>query len=197
MDSASGGVTITGRAGVSQVSLQRSLAYRGAAPSGVTYHVDNGELVLNGCGQDCSVDYTLTVPANLPVSGSIHSGAITLSGMGSVDVSTDSGQVSMDTIAGPVKVETASGKIQGQGIKGDHIQAKTSNGGIDLTLATAQDVRAETHNGAIDLAVPASSYHVTAETHSGDKNVDVPNTPTGQYHLDLRTSNGHIAVKSA
>ncbi|MEV4127932.1 DUF4097 family beta strand repeat-containing protein [Nocardia sp. NPDC049707] len=197
LDMDAGGVTVEGRADAGPVALKRNFSYHGAKPSDVTYRVDNGQLVLGGCGQDCAVTYTLTVPANLPVSGTTTTGVITLSNVGSVDVSTHDGQVRLDTVAGPVKVETTNGRIQGQAINGSKVEAKTSNGSIDLTLAAAQDVRAETTNGSIDLVVPNGSYQVSAETTNGRKNVDVPSTPAGRYHLDMRTSNGQITVKSA
>lgn len=197
LDSNSGRVTITGKQGVSQVSLQRTVSYSGSAPAGTTYHVQNGQLVLSGCGQYCTVDYTLTVPANLPVSGSTTTGRTTLSGLGSVGVSTHSGEVDMDTIAGPVTVRTTNGRIQGRAIKGDHLDAAASNGESNLTLATAQDVHAQTSNGAITLFTPPGSYQVTAETTNGHKDIEVPNTGSGQHRLDLHTDNGHITVKPA
>jgi hypothetical protein len=195
LDSDSGGVTITGKEGVTQVSLQRTVSYSGNAPSGTTYHVENGQLVLNGCGQHCTVDYTLTVPAKLPVSGSTTTGRITLSDMGSVDVSTHSGQINMDTIEGPVKAQTTNGRIQGQGIKGDSFDAETSNGEVNVTFATPQNVHAQTSNGAINLFVPSGAYNVITESHNGHKDIQVTNSPTAQYKLDLHTSNGHITVK--
>ncbi|RJO73350.1 hypothetical protein D5S18_19075 [Nocardia panacis] len=197
LDMEAGGVNVEGRADAGPVALKRNFSYHGAKPSDVTYRVENGQLVLGGCGTDCAVTYTLTVPVNLPVSGSTTTGAITLSRVGSVDVSTHDGHVQLDNVAGPVKAETSNGRIQGQAINGSKVEAKTSNGSIDLTLAVAQDVRATTSNGSVTLAVPNGNYQVSAETTNGRKNIDVPNTPAGQYHLDIRTSNGQITVKPA
>ena len=41
---------------------------------------------------------------------------------------------------------------------------------------------------------PGERWHRTS---NGDRDISVPNAPSGQYHLDLTTSNGDITAKSA
>ncbi|MEU7134369.1 DUF4097 family beta strand repeat-containing protein [Streptomyces sp. NPDC046261] len=197
LDSRSGGITLRGQDGAGQVSLQRKVDYKGDKPGGKTYRVEDGVLVLGGCGKDCSVNYTVDLPAGLPVTGKTSSGRITLSRVGAVTVGTSSGAVNLDDVAGAVDVHTTNGRITGTGLKGDGIKARTSNGKINLTPAKAQDVRAKTSNGAITLTVPDGRYKVTAKTNNGSKDIGVSNDPNGQYQLDLTTSNGAITVKSA
>ncbi|MFG3052740.1 DUF4097 domain-containing protein [Kitasatospora sp. NPDC048239] len=196
LDSSSGGVTINGREGAGRISVHRSIDYQDDRP-GTTTRVENGVLVLGGCGQHCSVNYTLEVPAGLPVDGQTSSGAVSLTRVGPVKVTTHSGGITLDGVAGPVEVQTTNGAIRGTGLNGDRIQAQTSNGQIDLTPAKAQDVRAKTSNGAISLTVPAATYKVAAQTSNGRKEIGVTNDPAGRYQLDLTTSNGRITVKNA
>jgi DUF4097 and DUF4098 domain-containing protein YvlB len=58
------------------------------------------------------------------------------------------------------------------------------------------NIQAEASNGGVTLTVPRGDYRVTAESSNGEKNIDVPDGPSGQYVLALKTSNGDIAVKN-
>ncbi|MGW7362909.1 DUF4097 family beta strand repeat-containing protein [Streptomyces sp. NPDC054841] len=196
LDSSSGGVTLRGAKNAGKVSLHRSVDYKGDKPEGATHRVEDGVLVLGGCGKDCSVNYTVDLPAGLPVSGETSSGAVSLSQVGKVEVTTSSGRIELDGVAGSVDVETSNGRITGTGLQGTGIRAKTSNGGITLTPAKPQDVRAETSNGEIDVTVPSARYKVTVNSNNGDKNIHVDNDPAGQYQVDLTTSNGDITLNS-
>ncbi|MDQ2699431.1 MAG: DUF4097 family beta strand repeat-containing protein, partial [Actinomycetota bacterium] len=80
-------------------------------------------------------------------------------------------------------------------LNGDGIRVRTSNGGIELEIATAQDVEARTSNGSIELTVPSDTYRVTADTSNGRTDIGVANDSNGRFTLDLHTSNGSITVE--
>ncbi len=136
-------------------------------------------VILGGCGGRCSVNYTVDVPAGVPVSGEVSSGSIHL------------------TRVGAVKVKTSNGRITGQDITGTRIQAQTTNGAINLTPATPLDVQASTSNGAITLTLPKADYQVMADTNNGDKTIGVSDDPSGKFRLELKSSNGDITVKNS
>ncbi|GAA0467448.1 DUF4097 family beta strand repeat-containing protein [Streptomyces olivaceiscleroticus] len=194
LDSRAGAVELHGKQGATRVAVHREVSYRGDRPRGASHRVENGVLVLGGCGDRCSVKYTVDLPAGLPVSGATSAGAIRLERVGRVRVRTDSGAVELAGVSGAVDVRTSNGRIQGRGLAGGPITARTTNGGIDLTPERPQDVRAETSNGAITLTVPAARYDVSARTSNGDKRIGVSADPGGRYRLDLTTSNGSITV---
>ncbi|MEU9122505.1 DUF4097 family beta strand repeat-containing protein [Streptomyces sp. NPDC048506] len=197
LDGDSGSVTIRGGKAGGTVSVHRSVTYQGDRPEGATQRVEDGVLMLGGCGEKCSVNYTVEVPAGLPVSGNTSNGAVDLTAVGTVNVTTSSGAIELNDIAGAVDVHTSNGQIRGRGLSGSHITAETSNGEIDLTPATAQSVRAETTNGSITVKVPKGHYRISTRTSNGDKNISVANDPAGRYRLDLTTSNGDITATSA
>ncbi|WP_205718245.1 DUF4097 family beta strand repeat-containing protein [Actinomadura sp. WMMA1423] len=190
-DIGSGGVTLHG--GASKTSLHRTLKYRGDKPAGPTHRIENGVLMLRGCGSRCSVNYTLELPAGLPVSGSTSNGSIALSKVGAVDVTTHSGSVQLDGVAGPVKARTSNGKIRGSGIKGG-VEAETSNGSITLAPGSPQNVRAKTSNGDITLTMPQGHYRVSANSSNGDRKLGIQDDSSARYLLDLSTSNGDITT---
>ncbi|MFI2368429.1 DUF4097 family beta strand repeat-containing protein [Streptomyces sp. NPDC018833] len=197
LENGSGGVTVNGTEGNGRMSLHRKVEYKGDKPQGTTHRIEDGVLVLGGCGSRCSVTYTVDVPANVPVTGTVSSGAVSLAEVGAVKVTTSSGRIEMNGVSGPVEVRTSNGRITGQDIEGRRIQAETSNGAIDLSAVTPQNVQAKTSNGDITLTVPDAGYKVTTQSNNGDKNIDVTNDPSGEYQLDLTTSNGDIAVKNS
>ncbi|MFD4661715.1 DUF4097 domain-containing protein [Kitasatospora sp. NPDC058444] len=196
LDTTSGGVTVRGRSGLDHASVHRSVSY-GSDKPGATSRVENGVLVLGGCGRNCSVTYTVDVPAGLPISGQTSSGAVRLSRVGSVQVSTHSGAVELDGVEGGAEVRTTNGAVTGRGLNGDRILAETHNGAIDITSTKPQDVSASTSNGAITLVVPAATYKVSAKSDNGHQDIGVPDDPSGRYRLTLSTSNGRISVKQA
>lgn len=195
LDDPTGGVELRSRQTVTDVTVHRRIEVDGDKPK-ATHRVEDGVLVLRGCGPDCEVNYTVDLPPRVSVSGRSSSGGVTLSGVGAVDVRTSSGAVALDDVDGPVDVRTENGRINGRGLKGERVRAQTSNGAIDLSLATPQDVRARASNGAISLTVPDGRYRVSAETSNGSRRIGVRDDPSGDHTLDLSTGNGRITVKS-
>ncbi|MFL9680690.1 DUF4097 family beta strand repeat-containing protein [Streptomyces sp. KL110A] len=197
LENGSGGVTVNGREGRGKLSLRREVEYRGDKPQGATHRIENGVLILGGCGSRCSVNYTVDVPVGVPVSGEVSSGGIHLIKVGAVKVTTGSGRIEMNGVSGAVEVKTSNGRITGQDIKGTRIQAQTTNGEINLTPAAPLDVQASTSNGAITLTLPKADYQVMADTNNGDKTIGVSDDPSGKFRLDLKSSNGDITVKNS
>lgn len=194
LDDTDGGVTVRGVEGATGIALERTIRYRGDRTFEETHSVDGDTLVLGGCGRNCSVAYTLEVPAGLDVSGTTENGEIDLTLVHDVDVETSNGRVTLDGVTGTIRVATSNGRIEGSGLGGEGVEASTSNGAIELALDVAQDVEARTSNGSIDLTVPDGSYQVNAETSNGGIDVTIPDDPDGEHTLDLSTSNGSVTV---
>ncbi|MER5361008.1 DUF4097 family beta strand repeat-containing protein [Streptomyces sp. NPDC002785] len=195
LDLGSGRVNLRGVAKTTEVSLHRSVRYRGDKPEGASHRVENDVLVLSGCGSQCSVSYTVEMPESLPVNGGTSSGSVVLARVGPVNVTTHSGRIELDGVTGPADVHTSNGRIEGRGLAGP-IRAKTSNGRIELTPVNPQDVRARTSNGAIVVTAPTGRYTVAASTHHGHKDIGIANDPAGDHKIDLATTNGSITVKN-
>ncbi|MFF2011800.1 DUF4097 domain-containing protein [Streptomyces sp. NPDC058195] len=196
LDNKSGGVTVNGTEGGGKPSLRREITYRGERPTGATHRIENGVLVLGGCGSGCSVRYTVDVPAGTPVSGKVSNGSIHLSGVGAVKVTTGSGRIEMNGVTGTVEAENTNGKITGENIRGARIRARSTNGAITLTSVTAADVQATTTNGDVTLTVPKADYDVTASTVNGDRTIDVAHSPSAAHRLGLRSTNGDVTVRN-
>lgn len=196
IENKSGGITVNGTEGGGRLSLKRKVTYRDERPTGATHRIENGVLILGGCGSGCSVNYTVDVPAGIPVSGQVTNGSIHLSKVGAVKVTTGSGRIEMDGVTGTVEAENINGRITGKNIDGPSIRARSTNGKITLTSAKAADVQASTTNGDITLTVPKGDYDVTASTVNGDRTIDVSNSPSGTHRIGMRSTNGDVTVRN-
>jgi hypothetical protein len=194
LDDPRGSVTVIGDDDATEVSISRTLRYRGERPEGETHEVDGDVLVLSGCGRRCSVEYTIEVPARVDVRGSTANGRIELSAVGEVEVQTSNGRIELEDVTGSVDAETSNGRVIGRDLNGDGVRVTTSNGAIELELGEPQDVEARSTNGAITLEVPQDSYQVSTQTSNGSTDIDLPNDADGRFSLDLRTTNGSITV---
>ncbi|MFI9810127.1 DUF4097 family beta strand repeat-containing protein [Streptomyces sp. NPDC052301] len=197
LDSGNGGVKVTASADASTISVHRKVNYRGDKPSGTSFHVENGVLMLSGCGRDCGVDYVVKVPAGLPVTGGTSNGDLALTDVGAVDVHTTNGEIAVNNASGPVKLRTSNGDVDVEGVEGDGIDTRTSNGEVTIQVATPQDIEAHTTSGGLTVTAPAARYRISASDAHGDKKVAFKNDPSGKYRLDLSTTNGDLTVKAA
>ena len=210
----SGDVTITTGTGT-ETSIHTVVRYRGDRPDADTHRVDGDSLILDtDCGRHCSVQYRITMPAGVTVTGRLGSGDIDLTGVtradvgsgsgditiddvdGSVTADTGSGEVEVREVTGAVTAETGSGDIHASGIAGD-VDAETGSGQLDVRLAAPASVRAETGSGDVTIIVPDGAYRVTASSDSGDRRVTVPDQPGAPNTIDAHTGSGEITVRPA
>lgn len=195
LNSDSGAVSITGVEGLDEVTVKRVIKHVGSPP-GSTVSVEDGELILEGCGRNCDVSYTVEVPAGIPVSGSTANGLIELHNLGEIDVRTNNGRIELVDINGEIEARTSNGRIHGTGLSGGDVTVETSNGSIELSLATPQSVEGTTSNGAIDITVPRGRYEVDASTSNGRTDIGIDDDPNADNSIELRSSNGAITVRS-
>jgi hypothetical protein len=176
LDTQSGDVQI--RTGdVQTTTIRQHFRYRGGQP-GDAFRVSGGQLVLSGCGNDCTVDFEVVVPRGSAVSGHSTSGDVTIEGAAATDVTARSGDVRIVDGAGPVKVQSNSGSVS-------------------VRLAGPQNVQVDGHSGDVSAVVPPGHYRIVAETDSGDRKVDLAADPDGPYQLDLRTHSGDVTIDAA
>lgn len=194
-DTDSGSITIRGVDDIDEVTVHRELRYRFDLPDEASHRVSGGELMLEDCGPQCSVSYTVEVPSRIPVSGVTTNGGIDLSNLGGIDVRTSNGRIVLDDIDGAIDARTSNGRIEGDELTGGTIDVRTSNGSIELRPDGTADVTARTSNGSITVTVPDGDYRIDMETSNGRTDSELGNDSGAEVHLDLETSNGSISIK--
>lgn len=167
-------------------SVHRVVHYDGDKP-GPSQTVSGGVLTLNDCGDNCTADYVVTLPADAKVDGGTSSGSITVSGASSVDVQASSGDVSVDAATGSVDVTSTSGDIKIANAGAD-VRAKSSSGDIAVN-GVAGTLTMQTSSGRLQ-ATGTKGASTTAHGSSGDIVV----SPAVAQNLDLQTTSGDITV---
>jgi DUF4097 and DUF4098 domain-containing protein YvlB len=140
-----------------------------------------------------SLDYTLTIPAWMPVSVSGTSTSVDVDGTtAAVNIETVRGDVKVRGGAGLVRVHSVQGAVSVEGTKG-RVDAHTFNDSIRLA-DIAGDISAETINGGITLQ-RIDAANVDVSTVSGEISYDGQIKDRGVYRLT--SHNGPIAVTVA
>jgi DUF4097 and DUF4098 domain-containing protein YvlB len=135
-----------------------------------------------------SVDYSVEVPAGVPVTVKSSSGQVQVDGTsGPVDVSTSSGSVRVSNLAGPLHVQTSSGSVNLTNVSGE-VRATTTSGSISGTqLQHVGPV--QTNSGSVSLeSVFADMTQVT--TSSGKVNLKL--LPGTAVQLDVHSEHGRV-----
>jgi hypothetical protein len=191
-----GGGSVNLRTGdVPATTVHQRFSYHWDKP-GDGYKLEGDQLVLGGCGWNCTVDYDVVVPQGTTVTGDADSGDITIDGVASADVSADSGTVKIHNVAGPVTAKADSGDIVGDGLRG-RVEARANSGAVKLTLDVPQDVLARADSGDVDLTVPRDNYRVQGDSDSGDRTIGVIVDGSAPRTLDLTTDSGNVTVRAA
>lgn len=210
LDGDSGSVKI--RTG-SATSVHQHISYHWRGKPSDAFHIDGDQLVLADCGNNCSADFEVVVPAGIPVTGKLDSGGLDVAGASSVDVQADSGHARVEDVSGAVKLRldsgsielrnvgevqlhSDSGSIKGDGIRGP-VDATVSSGSVKLVLSQANDVKVKADSGSVDLAVPGGPYRVQGSSDSGHRSIDVPTDGSAPRTLDLTTDSGSVTVHAA
>jgi DUF4097 and DUF4098 domain-containing protein YvlB len=110
---------------------------------------------------------------------------------GKLTIETTNGSIELSGHKGDVRARTSNGKISGELAKGI-IDAHTTNGGIDLKLNamdSSEPVRLETTNGNINLTM-ATAHEVRARTSNSSITVKLPGSIDA--NLRARTSNSRV-----
>jgi DUF4097 and DUF4098 domain-containing protein YvlB len=199
-----GAVTVSRGSGTA-IQIHRNVWYRDTRPTGRQDRLDGSTLLLDTrCGRNCSVSYTVTVPAQVNVSGHLDTGPIDLTGVGTVDVDTHDGSIGVRAASGSVAVRTDTGPIQLSSVAGT-VTARTHDGSITVRTS-AKAVTAETSTGPISVTDVAGT--VAARTADGSISLDqvagavTAETGTGPIEgtglagprTSARTSDGSITL---
>ena len=117
-------------------------------------------------------------------------GRLTLhSGSGSIHVADSSGQMVLST---------SDGGIRAEGVRPSSVVARTGDGGITLDLFDAADrIDARTTNGGIDITLPADAPAYATATDAGNGSVTntIRTDPAASRTIDAHTGDGGITLR--
>jgi len=189
--------------GGSQVAVSYTEHYQLKKPTVAATTADSGVQLNAKCpggifGNNCEINYTLTVPASARLVLHTGNGPVSVADVtGSLTLDTGAGGISLDNVSGDVVAHAGDGGIGATRLRSTSVQASTGNGGIHLEwVAAPKNVAVQTGDGGIGLTVPQGTgpYAVSATTGDGGTSVDVPSDPSSSSKITAHTGNGGIHV---
>lgn len=147
----------------------------------------------------CSVDFTIEIPADRPMSINGSNGSVRIRGVaGPIEVDTDNGTIELEDISGDIRAASDNGGITGRRLSAPSVDADTDNGRISLSFVEPPtSVSARTSNGSVEVVVPDTDvlYRVDLRTDNGSTDNSVRTDPASSNVIDLSSNNGSITVR--
>ncbi|MBZ5602166.1 MAG: DUF4097 domain-containing protein [Acidobacteriia bacterium] len=147
--------------------------------------------------QSWSVSYEIFVPKNGDLSLKAHNGGISISDVrGNIQFDTMNGGVTLRRLAGNVEGKTMNGGLQielaGNRWDGNKLDARTTNGGVNITMPENYSAHFETStvNGSLNLGVPMTVHGEISRSLQTDLGGGGPT-------IHVETMNGGVNVKKA
>ncbi|MFI9008499.1 DUF4097 family beta strand repeat-containing protein [Actinosynnema sp. NPDC053489] len=217
LQNGSGNVVVRGREGATETEVRRRVEYPKDAdkPGGVSHRMEGSTLVLDGCGNRCTVNYEVTVPGKgVRITGENSSGDVRLEGVASVEVEVGSGDATVRDVAGAVSVDNGSGDLDVADVGGDFagkvgsgatrltgmrgaVAVDSDSGDVTVKLAAVNSVRADAGSGNVTVDVPEGAFKIDVDAGSGEKDIKVRNDPNAAAVLTLRAGSGDVTVRTA
>jgi hypothetical protein len=206
-----GGDVIVRTAAIAETRITRTIRDTGDPEQ--SYRIDGTTLLLDSrCGPHCNTSYEVEAPAGVNVRGKLTSGTVSLTDVGTTDVTLTSGDVLVQGATGLVKVTATSGDVQVNNAKGGAtlwvtsgnvnaidisgpVDAKLASGDLTVQMTTAAPVTAKVGSGDLRLRVPAGGYQIRRQQGSGDTELNgITNDPAAKTVLDLKVDSGDMTV---
>ncbi|MGW6443889.1 DUF4097 family beta strand repeat-containing protein [Lentzea sp. NPDC055074] len=207
-DNHSGDVTIRYQEGLAETKIHRRVEHtKNNKPSGVSHRVEGDALVLDGCGDDCDINYEVLVgDPKITVQGETGSGDALFEGLAAVDYRTGSGDIKVRDIKGDVRATAGSGEFVAGRVDGS-LMVELGSGNVVVDMVKGKSILV-THSGDIigtgidnDLTADASSGNVSltllsersvrANSGSGDVTLRIPGGP---FKVAGRTGSGNRII---
>jgi hypothetical protein len=204
---------------VNRVHVTETIGYDQGTNPVVTQSVSGGRLSLSdpACSNSgCTVDFDVTVPADVTVTASSGGGQVTVSGTAGANLASSGGPVRATLIRGPLTVNTGGGSLDVRELSGP-LRAETEGGSLvaqDLAAATAtittgggtatvafdaapESVSVTTDGGPAVLAVPGGPYAVVADSSGGPQSVTIATNPAARPTLAVTSGGGPLQIAPA
>ncbi len=191
-----GKVSIRYVPGLSETKIHRTVQHaKDNKPSGVSYRIEGSTLVLDDCGDHCSISYEVQVPsADITVeSPDSGSGDTVIEGVAAVDYKVGSGRFEAYDIAGNVQIDNGSGDITVRDIRGD-VKSHGGSGRFEASRVKGS-VTADMGSGDIELdqvqgkmLVKTGAGRITGRTLDNDVTADASSGDVDLTFVSARTA---------
>jgi len=148
--------------------------------------------------QGWSVSYEIFAPRNGDLSLKAHNGGVSISDVrGNIQFETMNGGVTLKRLGGNVEGKTMNGGLQielaGNRWDGTKLDARTTNGGVNITMPQNYSAHLESSTANGHLNLPTTTVHGQMQR---DQNVSV-DLGSGGPTIHVETVNGGVNIKHA
>jgi hypothetical protein len=197
----------------SGVSIHRTVRFHDEQTPHPGQRVEQSRLTFTDGCHDCSIDYELTVPAEVKVTIRTSSGNADVQGVATADLGSSSGNltaagipgtllahstsgnVTAGGIGGDTDLESTSGRITATALRGSAAHAKATSGDLRLVFATPpKGVDAQASSGNVTVRAPGGPYRTDVGTGSGDLRVSLPIDDTAPARIRAHTTSGDLTL---
>ncbi|MBN2503378.1 MAG: DUF4097 family beta strand repeat protein [Anaerolineales bacterium] len=141
-----------------------------------------------------SIDFIVTVPAEIEVQLETRDGDIDLNGTtGFAALISYFGDVSVQNLTGSLKVDDRNGNITLVGIEGENIGVTTSFGKVEAEDIIGNDVSLNSENGNLTIENVTAKDKFEIESRFGD--IDIVDLTAGP--VSLTTDNGNVTLEDS
>lgn len=206
VENSAGSVTVVGIDDAETVTVTARIS-DGLRNTGHSATESDGRLVVEGScpliGETwCEVDYTIEVPAELPVE--VESGqSITVSDVnGGVVAHSDTGSVDLARVGGDVDASADEGRLEGTDLTAGRVTAEADQGRVELTFAESpRHVDVSADQGRVEIVLPDEDdvvYAVSTDADQGTVSDDAIRTdPDSTRTIRVEADQGDITISYA
>ena len=179
-------------------AIETTLSYSGTAPEVTAEVVDGGLVIGHTCasGDDCSVDYNISLPESTALVVEVGDGKVTVSNMtAELSATTGKGELFLNTIEGPgIVAHSGEGFVFGTQLKTPKGSFTAVDGDIDLAFdEIIESLLAATDKGDITIQLQGGPYAFDITSDGGVTN-KVDASDTASNTVVLRTGSGDVEV---
>jgi hypothetical protein len=161
---------------------------------------EHGVVLDGSCESDlaveCTVDFTVQVPASFEVQVESGAGEIDATDLsGALTVRSTAGDVRLDDVSGPVSVVSGAGQVEANGLRGDTVDVVAGAGDVTVGMSsvpTAMRVRSD--RGDVDIAVPATEEYRIDATAAGSTELAVAEDPAAPHSITASSGIGDVRI---
>jgi DUF4097 and DUF4098 domain-containing protein YvlB len=124
------------------------------------------------------------------VTAESNTGDITISGALETSATVTTGDITLRDLTGNVEAISTTGDIEAENILGDAFLS-TTTGDISAQALSSVEVSAETNTGDINLDLISEVESLSANATTGDIFVSLP---TGEYNIETSTTTGDVSI---
>jgi hypothetical protein len=185
LDADDGKVTVRRSTSTSAVSVSYTEHFALTRPVVEGRTVPAGVQLSSRCptgllGGNCSVNYTILVPAGAELNLTTHDGSVLLDG-----------------VDGSVTVHAGDGRVQASDLRSPAVDVSGGDGSVSLGWASApKTVRVSMGDGNLSLSVPPGSgpYAVTKQLGDGHSDITVAEDPKAPRSIAVEMGDGNLSI---